>query len=107
MFAIINISTGIAIIILAILIKIFNFSNLIAGYNTLPKNKKKDYDEKILIKYIFNTMLISAIILILGAVPSILKNISAEKYFTISWIAFTIFLISSIIYINISKKIKK
>jgi hypothetical protein len=106
MLAIINISTAIVIIILAVLMKIFNLKNLVAGYNTLPKNKQKKYDEKLLLKYITNMMIISAVILIAGSIPSIFNIASAETYFAISWIIFTLFIISAVIFLNLNKKIK-
>lgn len=107
MLAIINISVGIAIILLAVLMRAFNLSNLIAGYNTLPKNKKKKYNEKLLVKYVSNMLILSTIILFAGSIPSILNVASAETYFIISWIIYTLFIISAIIFLNLNRKIKQ
>ena len=107
MLGIINISTSIIIIILALLIRFFNLKNLIAGYNTLSKEEKKKYNEKKLVQYIINMLIISGLIILVGAIPSLIKLKWEIEFFIASWIVFTLFIFVSVIFINLNKKIKK
>ena len=97
----INILTGIFLLILGIIIIKFKMSYLIAGYNTSSKEQKEKYDEKKLVSYIGNFLIISSMILILG---SILTFIFKKSYLIfVSWILFTVYIIVMLVYLNVSK----
>lgn len=97
----INILTGIFLLILGIIIIKFKMSYLIAGYNTSSKEQKEKYDERKLVIYIGNFLIISSMILISGGV---LTFIFKKSYFIfISWILFTVYIIVMLVYLNVSK----
>jgi len=107
MIWIVNILVGLVILILALAIKIFKLSFLIAGYNTASKKEKEKYDEKKLVNYVGNMLIIVALILIIGGLPSILGSSLENLFFIGSWIIFTIFIIAAVIIANLTNVVKK
>ncbi|MCW8966168.1 MAG: DUF3784 domain-containing protein [Candidatus Pacearchaeota archaeon] len=103
----INLLTAIVILLLALIIKIFNLSNLIAGYNTLSVKEKKKYNEKKLVSYISNMLIIASCILFLGSLPALFNLYFQIYFFTASWVVFTLFIFVAIIFINYSKNVKR
>lgn len=82
-------------------------SYLIAGYNTATDEEKQKYDEKKLVKYIGNMLMISAGILFLGVIVSLIIGKHEETINLIAWIPFTVFIIAAVIYINVSGHVKR
>jgi uncharacterized membrane protein len=62
----INVLTGVFIIFLGILIKHGKLYNLIAGYNTMPKEKKKNIDIKGYSTLFRNCFVLMGLIIIVG-----------------------------------------
>jgi cytochrome c biogenesis factor len=103
---IINLLTGLFLIFLGLTIRIFKMSYLIAGYNTASKEEKRKYNEEKLIKYVSNLLMISSAFIIIGGLLSIIFNAIQETIFIGSWLFFTIFIISGVIYLNVSGCVK-
>lgn len=59
-----NLTIGLFIILLGFLVKIF--PNLIAGYNTMSKDKKKNVDIKGLSTFMRNSLIIMGLLIITG-----------------------------------------
>jgi NhaP-type Na+/H+ or K+/H+ antiporter len=102
----INIISGVAIVILSLVIRVFNLSILIAGYNTASKEAKKKYNEKMLVKYVSNFLAVSAAILLLGGILAMVYFPLEEIIVTLSWVAFTMFVVLSVIYLNLTDKVR-
>jgi Domain of unknown function (DUF3784) len=62
----INVITGAFIILLGILIKHGNMENLIAGYNTMPSDKKKNFDQKGFSTLLRNCFILIGLVIIVG-----------------------------------------
>jgi len=102
-----NLISGLAILLIGLFVRVFRLSNLIAGYNTLPKEKKKKYDEKELTKYVGNLLMIAPTALLAGGIFSTIHPGAGEIILTSSWLLFVLCIIAGGIYINLSDKVKK
>jgi drug/metabolite transporter (DMT)-like permease len=103
----INLLSGIFLFLLGFFIKIFKMSFLIAGYNTASKKEKRKYDEKKLVSYIGNLLIISSVFLLLPVIfHFIIFSLEVEMFFA-SWMFFIIFTIAGVIYVNLSGCTKK
>lgn len=80
---------------------------LIAGYNTSTKKQKAKYDKDKLVKYVGGLLIISSFILLLSSLISLAFYNFEKTIFFISNIIFTLFILSGVIYINISGVVKK
>jgi hypothetical protein len=103
----INLLTGFFLLCLGFIIKKYNLSCLIAGYNTSSKKEKKKYNEKLLVKYVSNLIIYSSYILIISAFFILILNQFQEFIIILSWVLYIIFIILGLIFINFDKKIKK
>jgi len=97
-----NILTALVLFLLAYLIKTFKLSGLIAGYNTASAEEKAKYDEEALIQYMSKLLSISGGIITIGAIGALIPGIGFVV-FSASWVAFTGYVIGSVIYLNVSK----
>lgn len=102
----INLISGAAIVVLSLAIRVFNLSILIAGYNTASKESRKKYNEKMLIKYVSNFLAVAAAILLLGGILAAVYTPLEGVIMIISWTAFAVFIIFSVIYVNLTDKVK-
>ncbi len=93
--------------LLGFLIKKYKMSYLIAGYNTADKDEKEKYDEQKLVLYIGNLLMISSLFLILPGLFNFLIFSLDERIFSLSWISFTFFIISEVVFVNVSGCLKK
>lgn len=104
---IINLISGTFLLTLGFCIKKFNMSYLISGYNTASKKEKEKYNEKNLVKYIGNMIILSSGIIYFGMFLSLIFVNHKENINIITWILFTIFIIGGTIYSNITSYVKK
>lgn len=102
----INLISGLSILILSRVMRVFNLSILIAGYNTASKEYKRKYNEKKLVAYVSTFLTISAGILIAGCVISMFYKTMEEVVLTFSWVIFTIFILFAVVYLNLTDKVK-
>jgi len=101
-----NLFSGAVILFFGLVIRIFKASGLIAGYNTASKEKKAQYDEESLTKFVGNMLIISSSVLIVGGLLSGIESI-AKYSIIISWIVFFIFIIWMAIYTNTGNHFRK
>lgn len=97
-----NILTALVLFLLAYLIKTFKLSGLIAGYNTASAEEKAKYDEEALIQYISRLLFTGGMIIIVGAIGSLIPGLGFVVSFA-SWIFFTLFVVGGVVYLNVSK----
>ena len=103
----INLITGAFLFFLGFIIKKYQLTYLIAGYNTASKEEKEKYDEEKLVKGVGNFLMYSATILILGSLLSIIFNVIGREIIIVSWILFTTYTLSWVIYVNVKGTMKK
>lgn len=103
---IVNLSAGIFILILGIIVKKFNLSILVAGYNTASEEEKAKYDEKKMTKYIGNLLIISSSILIISGFVFSFYNEPLSAVW-VSWGIFILVIITGLVYLNTGNRLKK
>lgn len=94
-------------LILAFLMKRYKLSILIAGYNTSSKKEKDKYDEKKLVSVVSCLLTTLATPLVLGALIAYFFKNFQETIILVSWIVFVAIILVGLIYINVTKYVKK
>ena len=102
-----NLVTFIFLFFLGFLIRKFKLANLISGYNTLSKTEKEKYDTLKLTKITGNMLMTSSLFLLAPIIPFLLNRELDSIYFIISWIAFTLYIIISVINMNMNSNTVK
>ncbi|MDT2046637.1 DUF3784 domain-containing protein [Priestia flexa] len=77
---------------------------LIAGYNTLPTEKKAEYDEVALCKFMGKIMYASSFGILLLGLSDVLAN---QPLFIIGMIVFVVSIAFALIYLNTGDRFKK
>jgi hypothetical protein len=103
----INLIVGVFLLVLGFCINKFKMTYLIAGYNTSSTREKEKYDKDRLVKYIGSLLMMSASILILGGLFSLIFSYYDAIIFFASNILFILFMVVGVIYINVSGCTKK
>lgn len=78
---------------------------LIAGYNTSPKEKREQYDEKALCRFVGNLLLLACVPLVLGGILSLIPA-AAGWGMTLSWGLYIAVLIGGVVYANTGNRFK-
>ena len=102
---VVNVLSGGLLLILGILIRVFNLSGLVAGYNTASLKEKARYNEKALTRCVGLMLTVSGGVLIAGAILMAL-DMASMTVFWVSWSLFTAVIIAGVIYTNTSPRIK-
>jgi len=84
---------------LGIIIRAFNGSGLIAGYNTAPAEERVKYEEKALTKFVGGLLIAASVILLAGGLLPAAAGIS--------WLLFTTIVIGGVIYMNTGERFKR
>jgi hypothetical protein len=100
-----NLLAGGLMLFLGIIIRVFNLSGLIAGYNTASPAEKAKYNEKALTRFVGLMLISSGGILLIGGIFFLL-NIASEFMMAVSWALFFIIIIFGLFYVNLSPKFK-
>jgi hypothetical protein len=100
-----NLLAGGLMLFLGIIIRVFNLSGLIAGYNTASPAEKAKYNEKALTRFVGLMLISSGGILLIGGI-FILLNIASEFIMAVSWALFFVIIIFGLFYVNLSPKFK-
>ena len=95
---------GVLLILLGICVRFLKWSWLIAGYNTLSKEKKAEYDEIGLCKFVGNLLFVLAVFALIGDYGI---SINLSWVSSTSYIAFFITTISAVIYMNTGSRYRK
>ena len=101
-----NLSAGIMILIIGILMRVFKLSFFIAGYNTMSKEEKARYYEDKLVRSVSNLLFVLAALLLVGYLFSIFTGISDTVLIISSWASFLLAIIIGLIYINTNKRFR-
>jgi hypothetical protein len=88
-----------------IIIRVFNLSGFIAGYNTASPAKKAKYNEKALTRFVGLLLISTGGILLIGGI-FILLNIASEFVMAASWALFFAIMIFGLFYVNLSPRFK-
>lgn len=103
-----NLINALVILVLGFLIKKFKLAFLISGYNTASKEKKEKYDKDKLVKVTGDMLMTSSLFLFVPVILSFVVKTLEETVFYYSWVAFSAFIIISVIYLNVNdSSIKK
>lgn len=94
-----NILGGAVALLIGIVIRVFNASGLIAGYNTLPAEEQALYDERALTGFAGNLLIASSLVLIAGGLLP-----GAEG---ISWLLFVAIIIGGIVFMKTGERFKR
>ncbi|KLK87818.1 hypothetical protein SZ63_09400 [Methanoculleus sediminis] len=94
-----NILGGAVVFLLGIVVRAFNASGLIAGYNTAPAEERAKYDEKALTKFTGNLLIAASIPLLAGGLLPIAPG-APDVVALISWLVFLAIVIGGVVYMN-------
>lgn len=104
MLLVVHLIMIVVLILLGILFHFGKGADLIAGYNTLPAEKKAEYDVKKLCKYMSKLMFALAVCWMVIASSELFKTIA------LLWIGLCLFMLVvlfSVIYMNTGNRFKK
>ena len=100
-----NVLAGVLMLVLGMLIRVFNLSGLIAGYNTSSPEKKARYNERALTRFVGMMLISSGAVLAVGGV-FILLDVLSFYMMAISWAVFFVVMIFGLFYVNLSPRFK-
>jgi hypothetical protein len=97
-----NILAGTIVLVLGIIIRAFNASGLIAGYNTASAEEKAEYDEEALTGFVGALLIAASAILLAGG----LLAVAGAPGFVAgaSWLLFLVIIIGGVVYMNTGER---
>lgn len=97
-----NILAGLIVLVLGIIIRAFNASGLIAGYNTASAEEKAEYDEEALTGFVGALLIAASAILLAGG----LLAVAGAPGFVAgaSWLLFLVIIIGGVVYMNTGER---
>lgn len=102
----INILIGLPLILIGFVLYRGKGGFLLAGWNTMPKEKKKEWDEKKLLRFNGKCIIALGLLLVLmGVLP--LLGIKTAWVNGIGWFAFMILIIWMVVYQNTKNRFHK
>jgi uncharacterized membrane protein len=104
--AVINLSCGILLFLLGLIVKVFKVSGLIAGYNTASEEEKKKYNVEKLTRYVGNFIMLLSLILIVSGLLFLLIDGEGFILGIVSWSLFMLAAIAGLIYLNTGNRLK-
>ena len=93
-----NLMAGVMCLIFAAILSGGNAGKMIAGYNTLPEEEKRKYDEKALCKFAGRLCLIAGVTVLIPGVVMVFYPF--EWISAVSWGLFMVVIFAGIIYAN-------
>lgn len=102
-----NLFSAVGLFFLGLIIRKYRLSFLIAGYNTASQREKDVYDEDMLVRTVSSFLMVSAGLLMLGGIASMLFVRHAELIIISSWIIFTVHTVVWLVYANTSGRLLK
>ncbi len=100
-----NVLAGGLMLALGIVIRVFDLSGLIAGYNTASPKEKAKYNEKALTRFVGWMLIVSGGILLIAGVFIVLK-VASGFMMAVSWALFFVIMIFGLFYVNLSPRFK-
>jgi hypothetical protein len=93
-------------LVTGLIIRLAKASSLIAGYNTMPREKKAEYDEEALTRFVGNLLMLSGAVLVVP-LPLLLIVDKQERLINTTWIVYVAVIIGGVIYANTGNRFKK
>lgn len=103
--AISNFIAGAILLLFGILIRAFNLSGLIAGYNTASKAEKAKVNERALTRFVGGALIAAGAALTAGGLFAAF-GIAPVFFVAASWALFLALVVFMLIYVNTSPKMK-
>ncbi len=100
-----NVLAGGLLLVFGILVRVFNLSGLIAGYNTSSPEKKAKVNERALTRFVGMMLITAGIVLLIGGL-FIGLNIAAIIIMPASWVLFFVIMFGGLLYVNLSPRFK-
>ena len=100
-----NLLAGGLLLVFGILIRAFNLSFLISGYNTSSPEKKAKVNERALTRFVGMMLISAGVVLLLGGIFALL-NVAPIIIVPASWVLFIAVMVFGLIYVNVSPKFK-
>ena len=100
-----NLVTATLLIPLGVLILTGKFNFLIAGYNTMSEEKRKQWNMKAVSGFLGGMLLAMGTVLLVSGVL-ILFDIAPVIELIVSWSVFTVLLIFTVVFVNVSPHFK-
>lgn len=94
-----NILGGVIVLSFGLVIRVFNVSGLIAGYNTTSAEEQALYDERALTRFVGNLLIAASLVLLAGGLLPAAAGIS--------WLLFVAIVIGGIVYMNTGERFKR
>jgi hypothetical protein len=94
-----NILGGAITLVIGIVIRVFNVSGLIAGYNTASAAEQALYDERAMTRFVGNLLIAASVILLVGGLlPAVA---------VVTWVIFLAVIIGGVVYMNTGNRFKR
>lgn len=93
-------------LVTGLIVKLAKASALIAGYNTMPRDQKAEYDEEALTRFVGNLLMLSGAVL-LAPLPFLFIVDNHEGLLSMAWMVFLAFIIGGVIYANTGNRFKR
>ncbi len=101
-----NALSGVIVFFIGIIIRIFNVSSLIAGYNTAPTAVREKYDERALTRFVGNLLITASTIILAGGLLDAAAG-AGGIVATLSWLAFVVLLLGGVVYANTGRRFQR
>jgi len=101
-----NILGGAITLIVGIVIRVFNASGLIAGYNTASAAEQALYDERAMTRFVGNLLIAASVVLLAGGLLPLALG-GPEIMAGASWLLFMAIIIGAIVYMNTGKRFRR
>lgn len=100
-----NILAGTIVLVLGIVVRAFNASGLIAGYNTAPVEEKAKYNEEALTGFVGALLIAASAVLLAGG----LLAVAGAPGFVAgaSWVLFLVVIIGGVVYLNTGERFRR
>lgn len=101
-----NILGGTVTLVIGIVIRVFNVSGLIAGYNTASAAERAKYDERAMTRFVGNLLIAASVVLLTGGFLTLIGG-APEILAIVSWLIFLAVIIGSIVYMNTGNRFRQ
>ncbi len=101
-----NILGGTVTLFIGIVIRVFNASSLIAGYNTASAEARAKYDERALTKFVGNLLVVASWVLLAGGLLPAAPG-APDYPAGVSWLLFAAIIIGGVVYMNTGERFKR
>ena len=100
-----NLITAALLIPIAALILTGKFNFLLAGFNTMSEEKRKEWNMKAVSRFLGSMLLAMGTVLLVSGVL-ILFDVAPVVELIVSWSVFAVLLIFTIVFVNVSPRFK-